>query len=148
MKVFLAAPFTQTIDQKTGLVDPSYRDWLEAIIRLLRIQGHEVICAHEREKWGQDLDAPGAAMRADFDAIKDSDLVLAHIGNPVSPGVQMELGIALSFGKRLIVLAEVESNAPYLIGGLCELADCRILRFDDPLKLLDTLHELIPKASR
>jgi hypothetical protein len=142
--VFVAAPFTQLLREGDGVVPGSYRYWLEALIAAIRADGHTVVSAHEREQWGLELDGAADALRADVDAILSCDVLVAELGDPPSPGVQMELGVALAAGKRILVLTHRGADLPYLSTGLEDVAGAKVLVYDDPA---DVVHA-VPAALR
>lgn len=117
-KVFVAAPFTQTINPETGFVDSEYRLKLEPVLEALRSAGYEIFSAHDRENWGEALEDPATALRRDLNELSDADIVVAFVGSPPSPGVQMELGAAAIMGKPVIFLVEDGAASPYLLDGL------------------------------
>ena len=126
MKLFLAAPFTDRLaDAGLGL-QPEYRHWLESVIRVLEGRGHEVLSAHRKERWGHAVDPPDIALTRDFEWIRASDLVIAYVGDPPSPGVQMELGYAAAFEKPVLVF-RTDTRVPYLIDGLHSVTRAHIL---------------------
>lgn len=143
MRIFLSAPFTEKLDPGKRLIQPVYRSWLEKLIGFLERKGHQVFVAHVREAWGEKLEPPEIAIANDFASIKDSDLVIAYIGNPYSPGVQMELGFASSFGKKIIILTETESESPYLVRGLHQLTDTMLIRFNTQEDLITKLDKVV-----
>jgi len=132
MRIFVAAPFTGSIQKETRRLPDDYRQWLAKIIRELRASGHEVLCAHEREQWGEKLDSPETAIHLDWEAIRKSDVLLAYLGNPPSPGVQMELGYASALQKTIIVASEKHSDVPYLVRGLTRITNTIFVQFEDP----------------
>jgi len=118
MKIFLAAPFTDQIDIKLGHTNDKFTSTLMDIINYLRVNGHHVISAHEREEWGLDLDSPEEAINLDFQGVENSDAIVAIIGSPPSPGVQMELGVALTKKIPIICLYKKGQFIPYLVKGM------------------------------
>ena len=132
MIIFLAAPFTAKIQKNINSIPHDYRDWLKNIIETLRCEGHDVICAHERENWGKEIDPPKVALQQDCDAISESDVLVAYIGDPPSPGVQMEIGYALALGKTIILLHKYDEYLPYLNSGLKMTSRTVYLRFKKP----------------
>jgi nucleoside 2-deoxyribosyltransferase len=111
--IFLAAPLTQTLDS-SGKVAPAYREWLEGLINALERAGHKVVSAHKREQWGERIDSPATALKTDLRDLGQSHAVVAHVGDPPSPGVQFELGFATSLGIPILLLLEKERPRPYL----------------------------------
>jgi nucleoside 2-deoxyribosyltransferase len=91
---------------------------------------HEVVNAHRRERWGESLDSPANALRADIDELRGVDAVVAHVGNPPSPGVQFELGAATVLGLPMVLLLDRGAATPYLLPGLPSLARVATIEFD------------------
>lgn len=143
MKVFLAAPFTDRIDQATGRVSDAYREWLENIATVLRRLGHGVVCAHERENWGSNLDPPEVAIRLDWEAIAGCDLLVAYVGNPPSPGVQMEIGYASALKKPMILMSNTQSPLPYLARGLGEVTMTIQITFEESEEAAEILSRAV-----
>lgn len=118
LKVFLSAPLTQYVrDENPSDLDYFRRHW-GRLAKALERSGHDVFSAHQREAWGADLDSPESALKADVAGLLASDLVIAYVGNPASPGVQMELGYAIATRKRLLVFIDYGQAEPYLVRGL------------------------------
>jgi nucleoside 2-deoxyribosyltransferase len=129
--IFLAAPFTQTLDDSTKQVSSEYRKWLEKLIRHLESHGDQVFSAHTREQWGTKLDEPAHALKADMHALEKSDWVIALVGDPPSPGVQMELGAALLLNKRIAILVKRGEFVPYLVRGLNTLPYAQTIEYSN-----------------
>lgn len=117
-RIFLAAPFTQTIDRGTGRVEVAFRSGLEDIIKDLEAANFEVFSAHFREEWGAKLEDPATALVRDLRELQESDVVVGFLGNPPSPGVQMEFGAAITMGKPIVYLIKNGDSAPYLTDGI------------------------------
>ena len=79
----------------------------------------------------------------DFFAIKKCDVLLAHLGDPQSPGVQMELGIALTLKKRIIVLTEQGTQKPYLVKGLSGIVNVQYVEFNSDIDLYEQLDQIL-----
>ncbi len=129
-KIFLSGPLTQYVQAK----DPSEMDGFRAqwsrISEALERNGHEVFSAHKREAWGADLDTPESALKADIAGLLTSELVIAYIGDPPSPGVQMELGYAIAGHKRLLVFIDYGQTEPYLVRGLSSIPNSEVVDID------------------
>jgi hypothetical protein len=139
MRIFLSAPFTEEINPATQLVQDDFRAWLVRVIGFLESKGHQVTNAHLREDWGKRLESPDVALKLDYAAIQAVDTVVAVLGNPPSPGVQMELGFAACFKKRLLVAAPAGLELPYLVQGLHALTTTTLMSFSDLDGLLSAL---------
>lgn len=116
--IFLSAPFTQLLTDR-GL-PPQMRQRLGALIDHLEAQGWSVGNAHKREGWGHNLDSPYSALTADLEGIDAAGIMVAILGSPPSPGVQLEIGFAIARHKKLILIADQAERMPYLIRGLVE----------------------------
>jgi nucleoside 2-deoxyribosyltransferase len=123
LRVFLAAPFTQLIDSRDGLVDASSRSDLRAMYDALAARGYSVFLAHEREAWGKELMTPEECTPLDFAEMEKADVVCAHLGNPPSLGVQIELGWASSLRKPMLILTDDEARYSPLLWGLARLTE-------------------------
>lgn len=136
MNIFLAAPFTQLLDAGSGLITGPQRQRIEGLIEWLEGDGHVVVSSRVREDWGKRLEPPDQALAADMASLKEADVLVAFLGDPPSPGVQMELGAAIAWRKRVLVLVEAGKAIPYLVGGLHEVTDATVAEFGDDDDLL------------
>jgi nucleoside 2-deoxyribosyltransferase len=127
--IFLSAPFSQLLT-KDGLPAET-RERLVAVIDHLEAEGWSVDNAHKRERWGTSLDSPYRAMTADLKGIDDAGIVVAILGSPPSPGVQLEIGFALARKKKLVLIADTDDPMPYLIRGVVERASVILIRSTD-----------------
>jgi len=116
--VFLSAPFTQLLTD--GTLPTEFRERLVAVIDHLEAEGWSVDNAHQRENWGAGLDSPYTAVTADLDGIEKAGFMVAILGEPPSPGVQLEIGFALARDKKLVLIADHDDPMPYLIRGVVE----------------------------
>jgi hypothetical protein len=116
--IFLSAPFTQLLTNSGLPIE--VRERLDAVIDHLEAKGWSVDNAHRRERWGASLDSPYTAVTADLKGIEDAGVLIAILGSPPSPGVQLEIGFALANNKKLILVADTEDPMPYLIRGVVE----------------------------
>src|SRR5437870_4898650 len=117
MNIFLSAPFTQLLAD-TGVARTEFREVWSQVYETLRSAGHTVASAHEREDWGQRLDTPADALAADLDGLRAADLVIAYVGSPPSPGVQLEIGYSLALDRALLLFADRGVPEPYLLRGV------------------------------
>ena len=136
-RVFLAAPFTDYRTGKNGELLQSLRRQLQSLLNRLRAEGYEVFSAHEREKWGLEIDPQAVALEEDWYELRKSDILIAILGNPISPGVQMEIGIALQREMKIIVFAERHQKLPYLIEGLRDRGWCHFVQYSPDSDLVD-----------
>jgi hypothetical protein len=124
--IFLSAPFTQLMIDG-GLPAAVQKD-LNFVIDHLEGEGWLVDNAHRREHWGTRLDSPLRAVGADLRGIEKAHILIAILGSPPSPGVQLEIGYALARNKKLVIVAEANDPMPYLIRGVVEHESVVLLR--------------------
>lgn len=128
MKFFLAYSFSALIDRKTGLVDENNKKFLESMRNEIIERDAEVFLAHFREKWGKELMTADECTFDDFKQMKESDVVLAFPGNPISGGVHIELGWASSLQKKIYLFLEEGAVYSPLIEGLNTITDVRVVK--------------------
>lgn len=136
--IFLAAPFTNWMQGADGL-NSEKRGLLTRAIEALESSGHEVTSAHVREEWGRDLDPPAAALAMDTAAIEAADVLVAVMDGTPSPGLDMELGIALALEKEIVLARRAGAAAGYLIDGLPRVARCEVVEWRDEDDLVEKL---------
>lgn len=139
MKIFLAAPFTNLIDAETSTTESGFTQAMQKLLSALRSAGHNVISAHEREGWGIELDPPAEALRYDLDGVRNSDILFALIGDPPSPGVQLEIGVAIEAKKRMVCAVRDGEFVPYLLRGIDSLSHAQLVHYRD----MDHLTEIL-----
>jgi hypothetical protein len=129
--VFLSAPLTQYVDEDDRSTMDDFRAHWGRIADALERNGHDVFSAHRREAWGDDLDSPDSALKADLEGLQASELVVAYIGDPPSPGVQLEIGYAMAHHKKILVFIDQGQGEPYLVRGLPSLSNFELFDIDD-----------------
>jgi hypothetical protein len=130
-RIFLAAPFTQNLRPKgQGGLPEDYRRGLSKIIELFEAKNCSVSNAHKREVWGERLDDPASALRYDLEGVALCDVLVAIIGLPPSPGVQLEIGYAIALHKPIVVIHQRDQFIPYLIRGLGSSVPATILTYE------------------
>lgn len=144
--IFFSAPFSQLLTEN-GLPF-EIRERLDAVIDHLEADGWSVDNAHKREQWGTRLDSPYTAVTADLEGIEDAGIVVAILGSPASPGVQLEIGFALARNKKLVLIADSDDPMPYLIRGVVERESVVLVRQSDSRQGNYELGEAISDALR
>jgi nucleoside 2-deoxyribosyltransferase len=132
MRAFLAAPFTQVLDE-SGLVEAGFRAYLTRVYEFLEGLGYKVENAHVREEWGRRLDTPAQAIALDLAGIDKSDVLIVLVGMAPSEGVQLEIGYAIGRDKRIVVVqdASAPQDVHYLMKGLPSVARAAICVVED-----------------
>lgn len=125
--IFLSAPFSQWLMPGTGRVDPACASKLERLRTQLLAYGASVFSPHHNEAWGARWLEPEDCTPRDFEAMRKADLNLAVLGNPVAPGVTLELGWASALGRSAVIIAEPDIFLPPLVIGLHRVIQCRML---------------------
>jgi nucleoside 2-deoxyribosyltransferase len=103
MKIFVATSYSSKVDYATGRVFPEYRDFLEHQLAVIEQQGNTVFIAIRADGYRINNDDQAAAYRLDLEEIRKCDVLIAFLDEKVSAGVQTEIGIALAFGKRVLL---------------------------------------------
>lgn len=117
--LFLSAPFTGVLDSE-GHLPQELQNCIQTVTDRLEAHGWKVFSAHRRERWGAAIDTPYSSLMTDITAIRRAQYLVAIIGSPPSPGVQLEVGFALAHGKRVLIVCDANDSLPYLIRGLIE----------------------------
>lgn len=121
MKIFICASFSNKV-LPDGSVEPKYRSQIENILKVLEQKGHKVYCALREDNWHLNDLSPTQAFVSDVKAVENCDLALALIrNNPISAGIEFELGVAHTLNKRILILSQ-DDDMPisYINKGLLE----------------------------
>ena len=143
MKAFLAFPFSSIISGDNNMVDERYQTFLSETRNHIMSEGFEVFLAHYREKWGKALMTAQECTPLDLIEMKDSDIVIAFPGSPISGGVHIELGWASAFGKKVVLFLKRGENYSPLINGMLTVTDTKIIYYDNIF--VDNVQEKIYK---
>lgn len=140
--VFLGAPFTGKYNIKTGEwldSDSNLKILIDALIEDLQGAGYRVHSAHKIEEFGKNLRSPADALVEDLAAVRASQVMVAIMTSPPSPGLQIELGAAITLQKPIIQVIGQGVELPYLNQGLSKYPNAREVRYrtvDDCVKLV------------
>ena len=105
MKIFIATSFSSKVDYSTGKVDSEFRPWLETrVLNPIKKLKLDYFCAIEEEGWVINNSNSAQAMIDDFAQLRGCDTLLVVLDEDVSPGLQIEIGIAHE-RKMPIILA-------------------------------------------
>ncbi|OKP91075.1 hypothetical protein A3844_04330 [Paenibacillus helianthi] len=142
MRIFLAYPFTQLLNQETGLIDEKNTNLLLGMIDQIKEMGHTVFSAQFREHFGAKLMEAAPATYEDFKEMEGTDLVVAFPGQfPISGGVHVELGWGSALGKQFIIFLHKDESYSPMVEGLHTLTNVKYVRFGS-----ETQEELTQKV--
>lgn len=132
-RCFISMPLVEQLLDVYGVIEKEVRD----------ILGAQWKCSR-----ADDTRSPGLSMDRIVSALLNTDLVIAVVadpreGNTINPNVMYELGIAHSFRKSSVIVADVNSDLPFNIRPL-EVAQ---VDFSSP-GLLSALREELQRALR
>lgn len=136
--VFVAAPFTDYASGR-AVVAPDLQARLKRVHTHLATRGYQVVSAHEREEWGRRLDAPASALAWDLQAIDRCDVLVAFVGAPPSPGVQLEVGYAIATRTPIVAVAGADDVRPYLLEGLPAVVRSQVILARDGFDVLGAI---------
>jgi len=115
MKIFASTSFSSQVNYDTGEVLPEFRDYLERQLSLIEkvTGGGTVWNALRYENYKINDETPGEAFQAAFNEIKQCDLFIAFLSKKISAGVQMEIGMAVTLGKPIILARPDDAKVEY-----------------------------------
>lgn len=131
MKVFLAFPFSNIINEETNLIVDNYMNFLKDIRESLLSRHFEVFLAHFREDWGKSIMTADECTPLDFKEMKDTDIVFAFPGSPISGGVHIELGWASAMNKKIVLFLDKKETYSPLVYGLSRITNVELFYFDN-----------------
>jgi len=105
-KAMVCGPLEGHIDPDTGVFNLEARMLFEGVITELENRGYQVYSAHRIEEYGKKPRNHKEFTHADNQANKESDLVVAILGEPAARSTHTELGWTTARGKDLIFLLE------------------------------------------
>lgn len=144
MKAYIAAPYTSKSikeHQHHGEIrDLSYMNFLEAIESTLQSSGLETFLPHrDLHNWGKSTISEEEVGRISFEKLKDSDILVAYPEQSV--GVNIEIGWASAFKKKILILINEHDRISVMHTGLCGVTDSKIITFRDLIDLRTKLRE-------
>ncbi|MCL2451947.1 nucleoside 2-deoxyribosyltransferase [Candidatus Saccharibacteria bacterium] len=113
MKVFVATSYSSQVNYETGEVYPEYREYLERQFSVIESAGGEVFSAVRHDGYRINDTSPAEAFRVDLDEIKKCDVFIAFLNSKISAGVQTEIGIALTMGKKILLARPADVKSEY-----------------------------------
>ncbi|HKT83196.1 MAG TPA: nucleoside 2-deoxyribosyltransferase [Solirubrobacterales bacterium] len=120
------------------------RSFYERLARICTEAGAEPYLPHKRTDPALHDDAhPVQVFRRDCQAIKQCDLLIAHIGHP-SSGVGAELGLAFSAKQPIIAIyRESERPSRFILGMLEDYEAATVISFGNEKALASSLDRAI-----
>ncbi|MFF4583319.1 nucleoside 2-deoxyribosyltransferase [Streptomyces sp. NPDC001373] len=144
--IFLAGPFIQLLDPKTGEMPAGARAPFDVLIKHFEAQGLSVHNAHRREAWGAELMRPEQCTKLDQDEIRKADVFVALPGHPASPGTHIEIGWASAFDKPIVLLLERDREYTFLVQGLHTVASVEYVVHTDIAACLPAVDRAVDLA--
>lgn len=152
-KAYISAPYTSKA-VITGnkakaygeIKDESYKNFLESIDSAVKECGLQTILPHrDVYKWGKSELTPEGLVRAAFEGLKSSDILIAY--PEASKGTNVLIGWASSLKKKIIILVNEREKLSVVHSGMPALTETRIIKFRDIMdlraKLKDCLNDFV-----
>ncbi|MBI2547475.1 MAG: hypothetical protein HYW23_03450 [Candidatus Aenigmarchaeota archaeon] len=145
MKVYISAPYTNKSVQQSNSIhgeikDASYINFLDSIESAVKSLGFQTFLPHrDLHEWGKSNLSEEDVGRKSFEELNNSDLVIAYPEESV--GVNIELGWASAFKKKVLILLKENQRTSIMHSGLTGVTDSKIIRFRDIMDLRTKLRE-------
>lgn len=144
-KAYIAAPYTsKSVTQNNGqhgeIKDTSYINFLDSIESVVRSSGFQTFLPHrDLHNWGKANLAEEDIGKRSLDELKTTDLLIAYPEQSV--GVNIELGWASAFNKKILILINEKDKVSVMHSGLKGVTDSKIIKFRDIMDLRTKLRE-------
>ena len=124
MKIFLSTPIS-CFNDKNEL--KKYKSDVTKLIKALK--SNNSVCSEiENINDESDYDNPEKSISTDLTSIKDCEIFILHYPKKIPTSALIELGFAIAFNKRIIVITPQKNMLPYLIHGISAInADSLII---------------------
>ncbi len=144
MRVYIAAPYTSkstpTNYHRSEIKDASYINFLDSIESVPKSLGFETFLPHrDLHNWGKAKLSEDDVGRKSMEELKKSDLLIAYPEKSV--GVNIELGWASAFNKKVLILINENDQISIMHLGLKGVTDAKIIKFRDIMDLRSKLRE-------
>ena len=151
MKAYISAPYTTKSVQSSKnygeIKDTAYINFLDSIEAVIRSLGIQTFLPHrDLHKWGNGNLSPEEVGRKSLEELKKADLLVAYPEQSV--GVNIELGWASAFNKKILILINETSRISVMHSGLKGVTDSNIIRFRDVMDLRTKLREELSKLKQ
>ena len=145
MKAYIAAPYTSKSTTQSNphhgeIKDTSYINFLDSIESVAISSGFQTFLPHrDLHKWGKANLLEEEVGRKSMEELKKSDLLIAYPEQSI--GVNIELGWASAFKKKVLILINENDRVSIMHYGLKGVTDSKIIRFKDIMDLRTKLRE-------
>jgi len=145
MKAYIAAPYTsksvtQSNPHHGEIKDISYINFLDSIESVITSLGFQTFLPHrDLHNWGKANLTTEDIGRKSMEEVKKADLLIAYPEQSV--GVNIELGWASAFNKKILILINENERVSVMHSGLKGVTDSKIIRFRDIMDLRTKLRE-------
>ena len=151
MRIYFATPFTNIAkpnkNSKYGWVSDDYINWVKNIVEKLESLGYKVFCPYrDTHNWGKSFPDLKELCREQYNKItKETDCLIAYLGEPQSAGVAIEIGYAISHKIPVIIIKKPEEKITLLAHGLDSISSCKIIEFENDEDLIQKLKQTLSK---
>jgi len=115
MNIFLAVPYSAACGLNGA---GSFHERVSELIRHFEQRGFSVYAAPREESWGRDRPTRERGIVRDIAALAAASVFVAMFGGYYADGVLVEIGMALSMRKRVILLRAANEGWPKYLDGL------------------------------
>ena len=114
MKIFLSTPISCFNNER------DLNEYKNEIIKLIfELKKQHTVCSEiERISNKNDYDSPEKSISTDLNAIQNCDVFLMHYPQKVATSALIELGFAIAYNKRIIIVTPQKNILPYLVLGI------------------------------
>ncbi len=113
MKIFVATPISCFENEEQML---EYKESLIPFLCLLRKK--HIVNAEIEKIDNNDYGEPAYSVRHDFGLITECDVFVIHYPNKIATSALIELGYAVAFCKKIVIVVENIETLPFLGQGL------------------------------
>ena len=152
MRAYIAAPYTsksvtQSNPHRGEIKDTAYINFLDAIESIAVSSGFQTFLPHrDLHNWGKANLTEEAVGKRSMEEVQKSDLLIAYPEQSV--GVNIELGWASAFKKKVLILLNENDRVSVMHSGLRGVTDSQIIKFRDIMDLRMKLREELATLKR
>lgn len=144
MKIFLSTPISYFKDKDKLR---TYKELIKSFI--VKMKQHHTVCSEiEDINDNSDYDTPEKSISDDLNSIKDCDLFILHYPEKIPTSALIELGFAIAYEKRIIIITPHKHILPFLALGIPSQCPSSIIieneHFD--IKLIQKLEKVVENS--